>query len=134
MRALESQRRYLHGILRLLQFVETRHAGASRLAAPRLREYGSTSTHTLSGPLSHRRTFCLDEVDPIPQLRQHLRFRTELGWDRKPHLDRLGHPAIWTKEVPRTRRMDGASRQEGCQTGHVRIPDDIRTTLRDGAP
>ena len=54
----------------------------------------------------------LDDADAFPQLREHLGFRSELRRDRQPELHRVGHRAIGAKEVQRTHRTQGPSRQK----------------------
>jgi hypothetical protein len=55
-------------------------------------------------------------ADAITQLSDQLGGRAELGWDRQRDLKRIGHRAIWSKEVQRTGRAKRPSMQQCGET------------------
>ena len=83
-------------------------------------EHSAPAEPPPAGPLSLRLALGLDRLHAIPQLREHLRFGPELGGDREPQLDLLGHRPVRPEEVPRPPRMQAAPRQKRGQAVDAR--------------
>src|ERR1043165_5326883 len=65
-----------------------------RVITPRLREHAASAQHPSAGAQAIAGEFVLNGADAFTQLGEHLGCGTELGGNRKRHLEHLGHGTI----------------------------------------